>query len=81
MADLSQASVIWSMVRDESIKHITNNDIKGLFNSEIINHCVMESARLGAHIFPIGRKPIQKNAIGSYYLDIDNIDNIALCLP
>ena len=81
MIDLAQNDKYWEKVKLESTKYLEKNDIKGLFTSELIDSCVMESARLGTHIFPIGRKPCAKDTLGEYFLDNNNIDNIALCLP
>ena len=81
MVDLAQNEEYWNKVKLDSAKYLGQNDIKGLFSSQIIDSCLMESARMGTHIFPIGRKPLKKDTIGEYFLDNDSIDNVSLCLP
>lgn len=79
MVDLSRSEEFWNLVKNDSRIHLENNDVRSLFNSEILNACLMESARINTHIFALHRKPIDKNVLGQYY--VGGVDSVALCEP
>jgi cytochrome P450 len=80
IADLCKSEKDWNMVKNATIKHMSNNDIKSLFSDPEITACIMESARINTHIFPLNRKPIKPNAtIGGYY--VGDVDCVVLCEP
>lgn len=79
MTELSRSERIWNLVKKESEEYLSNNDMKSLFASELIDGCVMESSRLCSHVFALNRKPEKKKQLGDYY--IGNCDSVALCEP
>lgn len=80
ITDLANNKEQWDLVAKESKKYLQNEDIKSLFASQILDGCVIESARMNSHIFPIQRKPLNKDAcIGGYY--VGDVNSIALCQP
>ena len=87
----------WDQLRAACHRHLTPDngagDVRPLLDDPLLNACIMESARLNTHIFPVSRKP-QKQAmlggvgltptIGNYFLDPKcngRIDTIAFCPP
>ena len=79
MIDLASNPQHWNKLRSETQKYILNGDIKSLFAEEYLNACIMESARINTHIFPIVRKGYSKKSIGGYY--IGDADCLAMCEP
>jgi cytochrome P450 len=80
MTELARSDGYWDKVKLESEKYLSNDDMRSLFSSPLIDACVMESARLTSHIFALNRKPILKNAnIGGYF--VGGVDTVALCEP
>ena len=77
--DLCKNPNYWNRVRDESIKHLENNDYKSLFSSQLFEDCIMESARMNCHIFGLNRTPENKKTLGDYY--IGDADVVAYCAP
>ncbi|RWS01198.1 hypothetical protein B4U79_16637 [Dinothrombium tinctorium] len=81
MIDLSHNPDYWAAVKEESQKFLDANDFNGLISSRILNACLMESARMDSHIFPLSRKPMNENIIGSEKYFIGDCDAVALCEP
>jgi cytochrome P450/alkylated DNA repair dioxygenase AlkB len=78
ITDLATNQKQWDAVAQESKKYM--NNVKSLFSSQLLDACVMESARMNSHIFPIQRRPISKEAcIGEYY--VGDVNSIAMCQP
>lgn len=79
LTDLILNPKYWNMIKEESHKHLENNDIKSLFASKILDSVVTETARMNTHMFSLIRKPKNKLLLGDYYLG--NIDVVAVCAP
>lgn len=88
--DMVENSVWWQKATVECDKLISNyrtapdskktQAIKELFSSKLLDAMVHESARMNTHIFPLGRRPVDRNVtIGGY--NVGNTDTIALCPP
>lgn len=80
MVDLSQNEKYWALVKEESEKYLDVGDVKSLFNSPILDACIMESARINSHLFAIMRKPKSGGEVlNGYY--IGDAYSVALCEP
>ena len=79
LTDLASNDELWYKFQAESNKYLSKNDIKGLFKSQFIDNCIMESARLNSHIFALNRAPKKTTQIGEY--DVSDVDVVALCEP
>lgn len=79
ITDLARNAEFWEMVRNDSKKHLKKNDVRSLFASQVLDACVMESARMNSHIFALNRKPINRMSIGEYW--VGGADSVALCEP
>ena len=78
--NLTMSQEYWDKVKAESQKYLSTNDIKSLYNSPILNACVMESARMNSHIFALNRRPRSREAtLGDYH--VGDADCVALCEP
>jgi alkylated DNA repair dioxygenase AlkB len=77
---LAKNEKYWNMVKEDSKKYLLSGNVKDLFSSQILDACVMESARMNTHVFALDRKPKTNTAVlGDYY--IGETDCIALCEP
>lgn len=79
IVDLTSNPKYWDKVKEECFKFLECGDIKGLLSCQILDSCVMESARMNTHIFPLTRKPLKKKTLGDYY--VGNVDCVVLCEP
>lgn len=80
LVDLALNPEWWNKAKNETERLLQNNDINGLFKSELLNACVIESGRLNVHIFPLNRKPKNKDAcLGDYY--IGDAQTVGICEP
>lgn len=80
LVDLALNPEWWNKVKEETENLLKNNDINGLFKSELINSCVIESGRMNVHIFPLNRKPKStESCIGDYYIGDAQI--VGVCEP
>ena len=78
--DLSKNPEWWEKVRKVSDGYLRNDDLYGLFNDELIDAVVTESARLNTHIFALNRHPVNKHqTIGEYY--VGDVKSVAICQP
>jgi cytochrome P450 len=78
--DLSKNPEWWEKVRVKSDEYLRNDDLYGLFNDELIDAVVTESARLNTHIFALNRHPSNKyQTIGNYY--VGDVKSVAICQP
>ncbi|KAL1924084.1 uncharacterized protein VTP21DRAFT_7119 [Calcarisporiella thermophila] len=81
LLDLARHPEVWHRVREES-KVFTRiyqdiSDAEHIFDSKLIKSCIMESARMNAHLFSIHRRPAKPLTLGSYY--VGQVDSVALC--
>ncbi|QKF94739.1 cytochrome P450 [Fadolivirus algeromassiliense] len=80
MIDLSQKPEFWDAVKQESEKHLNDNNIRSLFDSPILEAAIMESARMNSHLFALMRKPRSvSDVLNGYY--IGDAYSVALCEP
>lgn len=81
IVELACSPIYWEKCKAEAASFLRVGDIKGLFASQLLNACVMETARLNSHIFALNRKPLDKGiaSIGNYF--VGDADSIALCEP
>ena len=79
MIELANHPAEWERVRSETAPFLLTGDVKGLLSSQYLDSCIMESARLNTHIFPIIRTGVSKKDFGGYY--IGDADSVAYCVP
>lgn len=80
LIDLARHPDYWNEVRETSERYLHDKDYHGLLKDQLINACVMESARLTSHVFALMRYPVNNNeTLGEYA--IGNCDIVALCEP
>lgn len=78
LVDLARNPTYWDKVKNECTEYINSGNNKGIFTSKIVEHCLLESARMNSHVIAISRKPKRRNAtLGNYY--IGDADCVALC--
>ena len=80
LIDILQHPDYITKLQSETRSDIQNGDAMSLFANDLLNSCVMESARMGTHIFPLNRQSHRTNfKLGDYY--VGDIQSIALCEP
>jgi cytochrome P450 len=70
----------WARLRREVQPLLAAGDMRGLYESEVLDASVFESARTNSHVFAINRKPAQQLTLGQWYLGPD-VQRVALCEP
>lgn len=80
LTDLITHPTYWDRVKKETKGFLDTNDMKGLMACQILDACIMESARMTNHIFALQRRPRSKDAVlGNYY--VGDADSVAYCGP
>lgn len=78
--DMIQNPDCISTMLDEIKGHLKNNDFRSVFSNKYLDACVMESARMNTHIFPLNRRSKHSSAmLGQYY--IGDTECVAICEP
>lgn len=78
--DMIQNPDCISTMLDEIKGHMNNNDFRSVFSNKYLDACVMESARMNTHIFPLNRHSKHSSAmLGNYY--IGDTECVAICEP
>ncbi|AYV81786.1 MAG: putative lanosterol 14-alpha demethylase [Harvfovirus sp.] len=80
LISLAQNPLWWERVKMTSAKILAKGNMRELFGNEVINACVMESARTTTHIFPLNRTSMKDGMSLNGYV-MDNVDTVALCEP
>ena len=80
VADLAEHPHVWEQVKEEGMKYAQEGQLQEVVrDSQLLEGCMLESARLNSHIFPLARVPAGKTTLGKWSLD--GIDVVAVCPP
>ncbi|AYV82663.1 MAG: putative lanosterol 14-alpha demethylase [Hyperionvirus sp.] len=80
LISLAQNPKWWDKIKGMSAKILAKGNMRELFGNELMNACVMESARTTTHIFPLNRTSMKEGMSLNGYV-MDNVDTVALCEP
>ncbi len=80
LIDLVQNPEFGDRVRNLSRPLLEQGDFKALFANSFLDSCLMESARMNTHIFPLNRQSKDANlTLGDYW--IGDTECVAICEP
>jgi cytochrome P450 len=78
--DLTADPIDWyAKVGAITSKYLSESDYGSMFADEDLDNVVMESARIGTHIFPLNRMPVATEYLGDYF--VGDADVIAIAEP
>lgn len=79
LIDLLKNPIYMEKLRAELL--LNGNEDKRIIKEQanLLNSCVLESARMNSHVFAITRDTNKSSTLGDYY--IGNIDHVVLCEP